>query len=103
MYRFIGPATIFRLPKRMTLVDLSVDEVTSTYYYLAKCLYLSYPDDYVLAELIPGQEYEPHMDVSQADVESHPDRYRKQGVVAGHRDNLADALIVRQKGYLSGA
>ncbi len=97
IYRVLAPLVIIKLiQRRLTLVDLTVDSHINHQYLLAKWLYISFTDDFRLASMEPSLEYDPHTKERQERREAHPQKYWRQGIVAGRLDNAVEALIVRE-------
>jgi hypothetical protein len=98
VYRLFLPLAAFKLmQRRLTLFDLQLIPAYKTQYQLARRLYLSFADDFNLAQSPPQLEYDPNTQVPAQEIERHPERYKRQGLYAGLIDNLADALIVNEK------
>jgi hypothetical protein len=94
-YRLFAPLAVFRLcQRRLTLVDLSVDPRVRRQYALAKLCYLTWHQGFELAHTEPSLPYEIY-DRSAA-RSTDPRRDAMQHVVAGHLDQIADALIFRE-------
>ena len=90
LYKLILPAVHFRLmQRRVTFVDLSLDESIGTRYRLMKMYVRSLTDDFVFAKLHPALEYDPN---TAAAVDSR--RQPRQALVLGDLENVTDLLIV---------
>jgi hypothetical protein len=99
IYHLLVPCAIFKLiKKRLTLVDLLVDQRIYTQYVLAKTLYQSYVDDFLLASLYRPLEYTPYVDGWRELRKSKPQVFRRQGFPLGRLDNALDSLILRDEG-----
>jgi hypothetical protein len=97
IFRLLAPLVIIKLIQRqLTLVDLTVDPHISNQYSLAKCLYTSFTDDFKLASKEPSLEYDPNSKVWHEKREAFPEKYWRQGIIAGRLDNAVEALIVRE-------
>jgi hypothetical protein len=83
LYRLFSPLVFYSLlRRRITSIDLSLDNRIKTYYQLAKTLYNSFSEDYELAGIEPRIE--------------HYSRTVKggQGINWGYVSNAVEALIV---------
>lgn len=99
IYHLLVPCAIFKLiKKRLTLVDLLVDQRIYTQYILAKTLYQSYADDFLLASLYRPLEYSPYVEGWRELRKSKPQVFRRQGFPIGRLDNALDSLILREEG-----
>lgn len=99
IYHLLVPCAIFKLiKKRLTLVDLLVDQRIYSQYVLAKTLYQSYADDFLLASLYSPLEYSPYVEGWRELRKSKPQVFRRQGFPIGRLDNALDSLIVREEG-----
>ncbi|MFL6207233.1 MAG: hypothetical protein ACJ74W_00035 [Pyrinomonadaceae bacterium] len=94
MYKLIMPVAIFRLiQQKLTAVDLTVDPNINAQYLLAKTLYISFTDDFVLAKTAPVLHYDPNrLDWHAKRAEDQRVHWR-QGIPLGHLDDAADALL----------
>lgn len=94
MYKLIMPVAIFRLiQQKLTLVDLTVDPHANAQYALAKALYISFTDDFVLAASAPALPYDPNrLDWRERRAEDEG-KYWRQGIPLGRLDDAADALL----------
>jgi hypothetical protein len=99
VYRLLIPSAIFRMmQQKLTVVDLSVDSAIASVYGLAKMAYAIWTESFVLAQITPALEYDPHKrdDISRQD--SRASKNVQQGLPSGYLDRSIDALIVREKG-----
>jgi hypothetical protein len=103
MYRLISPLAIVRLiQRRLTLVDLTVDNLINYQYHLAKYLYHSFSKDFDFARREPKLEYEPVLEydpyarVAPQRYMSNPAKLWRQGISLDRIDTAADTLIVPQ-------
>ena len=97
-YHLLLPCVVFRLfTKRLTLVDLQVDDMIYTQYFLAKTVYLSYTDDFQLARQYLELQYNPYVKNWREKREENPRVYRRQGFALGRLDNALDAFINEEK------
>ena len=75
-YYLLLPCVVFRLfTKRLTLVDLQVDDMIYTQYLLAKAVYLSYTEDFQLARQHPRLEYNPYVNNWREKRKENPQVY----------------------------
>ena len=98
IYRFVAPLVIIKLiQRRLTLIDLTVDPHINNQYSLAKWLYLSFTQDFALARMEPRLAYVhvQNNEEAQEKRKAHPEKYWRQGIVAGRLDSAVEALIVR--------
>lgn len=94
MYNLLAPAVIFRLLQdRLTLVDLTVDRRISNHYLLAKSLYISFTDDFVLAQIQPALEYNPFIDDWQEERYRQPEKHWRQGLPLGRLDAAIETMV----------
>jgi len=93
-YKLILPSVVYSLiQRRMTFIDLKLDEVLRVRYLLLKNLVHSFADPFDFAALNPSLPYEPDWE----DLElqrKNPAVSRPQGLVKGDLENLLDELIV---------
>jgi hypothetical protein len=102
IYRFIAPLVIIKLiQRRLTLIDLTVDPHINNQYSLAKWLYHSYTQDFALARIEPRIPYASNNEEAQEKRKAHPEKYWRQGIVAGRLDSAVEALIVREPNGVS--
>jgi DNA-binding transcriptional LysR family regulator len=99
VYKIILPAVIFRLlQRRMTFVDIDVDQVVGLRYRLLKLYSRSFTDDFVFALLAPKLLYDPDNDNWRNLAMQEPAVYLRQGLFLGDLENIADALLIREDG-----
>jgi hypothetical protein len=97
MYKLILPVVHFRLmQRRVTFVDLNLDESIQLRYQLLKLYSRSFTDDFVLAAIAPQLRYAPNNEPSSTMRASEPAIYVRQALVLGDLENVADALLVQQ-------
>lgn len=108
MYYLLVPLAVYKLMRRrLTIVDMTLDQNTATHYLLAKRLAWSFTDDFDLAwglHVIGLElEYEPNnLEWRTLRVEN-PAKYWRQGLPYGRLDNAVESLIIRDHepdGYL---
>ena len=80
IYNLLAPAAVFRLlQERLTLVDLGVDSRIQMQYLLAKIHYLSFTEDFALANTEPKLVYMPFADDWKTKRTKNPGQYWRQG------------------------
>jgi len=95
IYYLILPSVIFRLiQRRMTFVDLDLDESIAVKYFLLKIYYYVITDHFVVAKMEPECPYDPDHENWTSLSETNPATYRRQGLVVGDLDVLLDHLLV---------
>jgi hypothetical protein len=99
-YKLILPSTIFRLiRRRLTFVDLKLDEVIRLRYLLAKNLAHSFTDAFDFASLVPSLPYTPSWETEADSIENRSFK-RHQGLISGDLENILDDLINSKDGSL---
>ena len=94
LYNLLVPAVMFRLiRRRMTFVDLDVDESIRIKYELVKLYFLALTDHFDLARLPPVLEYTPDKRDSPQMRAMNPHIFADQGLVYGHLDQIIDMMI----------
>jgi hypothetical protein len=103
-YYLLAPATSFKiLQRRLTAIDLALEPRLEFQYQLLKLAFLSYTWDHNLCKSAPELPYRPN----DADhgrpardqlLSKSPQVYRRQGLLLGITDQLADALITASDG-----
>jgi hypothetical protein len=97
-YRLLLPALLFGLIQRkLTLVDLALDETIRTKFYLLQMYYRTFSADFDLAGIQPQLLYEPD-GASKEQAQSEPARYSIQGIYAAHFDKVVEAALIRSDG-----
>jgi len=106
MYYLLVPVAVYKLMRRrLTIVDMTLDQNTATHYRLAKRLAWSFTDDFDLAWglHVIDLEYEPNnLEWRKLRVDN-PAKYWRQGLPYGRLDNAVESLIIRDHepdGYL---
>ena len=90
MYKLVLPVVHFRLmQRRVTFVDLTLDDSIGLRYKLMKLYVRSFTDDFTLANFQPAIAYNPNVDHGTG-VRAEP----RQALVLGDLENVADLLIV---------
>jgi hypothetical protein len=94
-HRLFLPLAILRLIQRTTtLVDLSLDPSVRLRYALLKESYLTWTDDFGLAEIAPKLTYSPNEDDWVTLRKADPAAHWRQGLNIGGLDRLIDAMVV---------
>jgi len=97
-YRLLLPALLFRLIQRkLTFVDLEVDETIRTKFYFLQMYYRTFSADFDLAAIDPPLHYDPE-NGSEEHVISDPAIYSIQGIYAAHFDKVVEAALIRSDG-----
>lgn len=95
MYYLILPAVYYRLiRKRMTFIDLDLDDQISMKYYLTKIYALAFTEDFAVADLGIPLQYTPNAPDWQQEVQRRPAQFYRQGLVLGDLEAILDEMIV---------
>ena len=95
IHRLFLPLAILRLIQRSTnLVDLSLDPSIRLRYAVLRQSYLTWTDDFEVANAAPELKYEPNEDDWAILRKQDQARYWRQGLVIGSVDRLVDAMTV---------
>jgi hypothetical protein len=99
-YRLLLPALLFGLIRRkLTLVDLTLDDTIRTKFYLLQMYYQTFSADFDLAGIDPRLPYDPEAgSKEQAKAKSDPARYSQQGIYAAHFDKIVEAALMKSNG-----
>lgn len=91
IHRLLLPAVIFRIiQRRMTFVDLHVDETIRTKYHLLKMYAWTFTDDF---DFKPQHlAYKPD-DATDERLKTHPETYWRQGIYTGALEKAIDAML----------
>jgi hypothetical protein len=109
IYRLFAPMASFRLLQRkLTGIDLKLDQSINTQYSLAKILYFTFTSAPNMAGSEPSIPYDPDQigpdSMGQTESEKkekrirNPERYWLQGLKVGKLDNISESLIVTKDG-----
>ncbi len=102
LYRLLVPCVVFQLlQRRLTLLDLRLDSRIGTQFALCRTLYLTFRNDWELANMEPRLPYNPddeHADIRRS---KEPAVYYRQGIYAGDLERAVEALIVTEAGQPS--
>jgi hypothetical protein len=94
IYRLIVPLIILRLiQRRLTFIDLSLDNHIAGQYALLKFVYLTFTDAFDFARMDPPIPYDPNVGNWQQARSSNPSKHWRQGLNVGTLDNAIDALL----------
>ncbi len=97
IHRAFLPLAILRLiQKSTTLIDLNLDPSIRLRYALLKECYLTWTDDFGVAEAEPALDYLPNAPGWDELRKTQPAKYWRQGLVIGHLDRLVDAMIMAE-------
>lgn len=92
-FKLVLPSVIYRLvQRRLTFVDLSLDEVIRIRYLIVKNLVHSFSDHFDFAALKPSLAYEPTRDSNTLSLENRSVK-RHQGIITGDFENILDEMI----------
>jgi hypothetical protein len=95
IYRLSAPLAVFILmQRRLTLFDLNLIPSFRNQYLLAKVIYRSFSHDFRIARIKPAINYEPNFKTEE-DIRTYPEMYRRQGLVVGLLDNIANELLTK--------
>jgi hypothetical protein len=93
IHRLFLPLAIFRLIRQSTtLVDLNLDPSIRLRYALLKEGYLTWTDDFGIADCAPKLDYRPNEDDWARLRKANQPVYWRQGLVIGSVDRLVDAM-----------
>ena len=95
VYHLLHPAAVFRMAqRRLTLVDLRIDQAINIEYTLAKKAYLVLSHDARMAD-VASLRYTPYVDGWRQKRELNPSQFRRQGLPLGRLDNAIGTLLVK--------
>jgi hypothetical protein len=98
MYYLLAPVAVFKLMRRrLTIVDMTLDQNIATQYQLAKQIAWSFADDFDFAWglkvcVLKYKPNDPEWKILRFQDEA---QYWRQGLPYGHLDNAVESLIVR--------
>jgi hypothetical protein len=96
VYRLLVPAAVVQLiQRRLTFVDLSVDQTLRERYRFARLLVATWNSGFDIAAGEPAVQYQPHDHNAEARADAEPAVYRLQHLYAGQVDALTACLVVR--------
>jgi hypothetical protein len=97
IHRLFLPLAILRLIQRTTThIDLTLDPSIRLRYALLKESYLTWTDDFGLADVEPELTYDPNKDDWSKLRKADRAKYWRQGLVIGELDRLVDAMTVAE-------
>ena len=97
MYRLLAPLVIYKLiRRRLTIVDLALDNEIDVHYQLAKQLNWSFTADFDLAWGLGVHplEYDPNNPDWLTSRQQNPRKYWRQGLPVGRCDTAVEAMII---------
>jgi len=95
IYYLLAPLVVARMiERRLTLVDLGLDERIHTEFVLAQAICRSLADEFLAAELDPLLLYTPYVRGWREKREECPQRFRRQGLPLGRLNTALDMLHV---------
>jgi hypothetical protein len=96
LYKLLVPAVLFRLmQRRITFVDLRVDDSIRIRYQLLRLYLRSFTEDFEMAQLQPALKYDPNNEKCDELRLKEPAVYVRQGFVLGDLENICEAMIAR--------
>jgi hypothetical protein len=100
VHRFLVPVAVLRLvQRRLTSVDLSVDEKLRAQYCFARALGGTWNSGFDFASATtPGLEYKPHDADAAVRAVAEPAVYGLQHLYAGEIDQIVSCLVVSEQG-----
>jgi hypothetical protein len=99
VHRLLVPVAVLHLvQRRLTSVDLSVDEKLRAQYRFARALAGTWNSGFDFASAAPELEYKPHDGDAAARAASEPAVYGLQHLYAGEIDQIVSALVVSEQG-----
>lgn len=99
VYYLLAPLVVARMvERRLTLVDLGLDERIHTEFVLAQAICRSLADEFLAAELDPLLPYSPYVQGWREKRQECPQRFRRQGLPIGRLNTALDMLHVSRPG-----
>lgn len=96
IYYLLAPLAIFKLiQRRQTLMDLQLDPCILSHYTIARCIYISYSDDFDFAKAYPSLDYSPNCLEWERKRNTDPAVYWRQGLPVGRLDSALESMIVQ--------
>jgi hypothetical protein len=97
VYRLLVPVAVVQLmQRRLTFVDLSVNEELREQYRFARALVRTWNSGFDIAGKKPELTYKPHDREAPARVVGQPDVYGLQHLYAGQVDRIATCLVISE-------
>jgi hypothetical protein len=84
------------IERRLTLVDLGLDERIHTEFVLSQVICRSLADEFLAAELAPHLPYSPYVQGWREKRQEFPQRFRRQGLPFGRLNTALDVLHVNR-------
>lgn len=98
LYLLLAPVAIYQImQKKLTLLDITVDNSIGLRYKIVKQIYLSYTDDFEFARLVETIYYEPNHTNWEIKRMVNPERFWRQGLPMGLLDKTIDILIEKSE------
>jgi hypothetical protein len=95
IYYLLAPLVVARIvERRLTLVDLGLNERVHTEFVLAQAICRSLADEARAAQLSPELPYSPYVEGWRDKREADPRRFQRQGLPLGRLNTTLDALQV---------
>lgn len=99
IYYMLAPLVVARMiERRLTLVDLGLDQRIHTEFVLAQAICRSLADEFLTAELDPLLPYTPYVQGWREKREECPQRFRRQGLPVGRLNTALDVMHVIRPG-----
>lgn len=95
LYRLLAPSAALKLlQRRLTSVDLSLDNGVQRGYILLRQAFLAFGDEFAFAKSGPVLPYTPFDENARAKSKSEPARYWRQGLPLGVIESSIEALLL---------
>jgi hypothetical protein len=112
IYRLLAPLSAFKLlQRRLTGIDLKLDQSINIQYLLAKNLYYTFSSANELARTAPSIPYDPDQigvglnnlneEQKKANLKDNPEKFWLQGLKVGALDKLVESLIFNERDSIS--
>lgn len=96
VYRLMVPVAALQLiRRRLTSLDLSLDDAIGTQYRFARALSGTWNSGFDLAAVAPALEYRPHDNAAKEGVHQHPEVFALQHLYAGQIDQIVSTMLVK--------
>ncbi len=101
VYRLMVPVAVLELiRRRLTSLDLSLDDDIRTLYRFASALSGTWNSGFDLAAAAPALEYRPHDEAAKEGVHRHPKIFAIQHLYAGQIDQIVSTMLVKDEDAL---
>jgi hypothetical protein len=98
LYRLLAPSAALKMiQRRLTLVDLSLDQTIWRQYTLARQAFLAFGDEFAFARLGQPLEYKPWDKAGDQKARSNPAVYWRQGLPLGVIESAIEAILVSDR------